>query len=499
MSLIRAVQIAAELREQATLRPLDTWRPLPGQLAILEDAARFRLFRGPNQAIGKTTAGAVDLISSATGIHPWAPSVVTPRPIEAWVLCASWSQSVAIQKKINELLPRDLLHATTSFNEVWGFRPSKSPIIRIRHVSGGWSTIRIKTTQQGGLNLAGATIDFAWFDEPPHSQRVYSEVQKRVMKAGRYGRVLITMTPINAPVDWIKDAVERGQIIDHHHSLEPHELIPVGTSRPLTLTDGTVCDADWIQDVIAETMAHEVPVVCFGEWSFAVENPIFSAYKISGSESHLITEDPPEELELWLGIDHGHKSHSEVAILIGVQKGAGDDHPRIWILAEYVSQGETTEDDDADGVLVMLEGLGLLWSDLAGVYGDRAHYGTNRRGSIAKKSNERLTAALEKSARGRAHGIRPGALGPRIQPAKRGASNLPGSVSYGCTWLHRLMLRPGHFHVHARAASVSISLQKYRMKPNSEWAHAIDAIRYGLKGYIFGTLRRFPSKSLHVW
>jgi hypothetical protein len=172
---------------------LDTWRPLPGQHGILTSPTRFRLFRGPNQAIGKTTAGAVDLTCSATGVHPWCDEVVTPFPIEGWVICASWSQSVAIQKKIWELLPKDLLHPSVRFTETWGFAPSKSPIIRIRHVpSGGWSTIRIKTTQQGGLNLAGATIQYAWFDEPPKSQRVFTEVQKRVMKAGRFGRVLMT-------------------------------------------------------------------------------------------------------------------------------------------------------------------------------------------------------------------------------------------------------------------------------------------------------------------
>ncbi len=49
----------------------------------------------------------------------------------------------------------------------------------------------------------------AWFDEPPWTSRIFGEVQKRVLKAGRYGRLGMIMTPINVPtIEWLRVEVE---------------------------------------------------------------------------------------------------------------------------------------------------------------------------------------------------------------------------------------------------------------------------------------------------
>jgi len=413
------------------------------------------------------------------------------------VLCASWSQSVAIQSKLWHWLPKDLLHPDTDYNTIRGFR-GQAPSFQVRHLpSGGWSTIRIKTTQQGGINLSGASITRAWFDEPPASDRVYSEVQKRVMSAGTAGRVLITMTPVNAPVDWLREAADHGLIVDHHHRLEPAELIPVGTDRPLMLADGTLCDANWVRAVIAETIPHEVPVVCHGEWNFAATDAIFTAYRRAGKDPHLIDTPPSQDVKLYLGIDHGTARASQVAVLIAVDDSA--DHPRLWVVDEATNeQAQTTADMDAASIFDMLERNGVRWTDLEAAFGDRPHHGSNRRGSIAKKSNELLASALTSHKRARQHGIHRKALHPRIKPAKRGAANQPGAVSYGCTWLHRLMIRPGCFHVLRRCGSLDQSLQRYRMVPNSEWSHMIDALRYGLRDLIYGSKRRLPGRPVMV-
>ena len=484
MTLRSALVKAATLRRRAEMRPLDYWRPLPGQHQLLEDNSQYRLFRGPNQAIGKTTAGAVDITCTATGDHPWCPEAVTPFPIEGWVICASWSQSVAIQKKLWELLPKDLLHPNTRFTETWGFAPSKSPIVQIRHLpSGGWSTIRIKTTNQGGLNLAGATIQYAWFDEPPKTQRVFTEVQKRVMKAGRWGRVLLTMTPVNASIDWIKKMADEEAIVDHHHRLEPHELIPVGSERPIALSDGTLCDAEWIAKVRAETPEHERPVVCDGEWYFLSDAPRFPAFKTAGSQSHVVTrEQVPTHVEydIWMGGDHGHADHAEVFILVAVQPALP--MPKIWVLGEYVSvKGTTSMDDDARGIQDLLKRWGQTWSPdcLMGVNADRAHHwgGKGRKAALQRKSNDDLTDAWE-----RLTGEKPN---PPIELVKRGAANLQGAADYGVRFLHQLMLRPGHFNIVDECDRGILSIQRYKGKPNSEWSHWVDALRYALRRYIY--------------
>lgn len=502
-----AARAARELVRRAHRRPLDHWVPLPGQYAVLTAPDKYRLFRAGNQTLGKTTCGAVDLICTATGVHPWCPAAVTPGPIEAWVICAAWPQSVAIQRKVWELLPKDLLHPETVFDEIRGFR-GKNPAFRIRHVpSNGWSIVRFKTTQQGGLNLAGATIVFAWFDEPPHDPRVFSEVSKRVTKAGRYGRVLLTMTPVNAPVEWIREATLPGEdgssplILDIHRRLEPQELIPVGRSRPICTADGTPMDEAWIAQQIRETLAHEVPVVIHGEWFFASDSPVFSAFKTSGPLSHVVDVDPDLDWDLYLGLDHGMRRHAQVALLIGVHwpegRGKGT-APIVHVIDEYVADVETTEDDDAEAILAMLEEHGLSWTSLRAVHGDIPHHGSNRRGSVAKKSNARLERALQRHPRAQLHGIRPRWMSPKIDNAKKGAAAQGGAVDFGCTYLHRLMVRPGHFSIHRRCEHTILSLQKYDMTPNSDESHLVDCMRYGLKPIIYGSRSKLPGRPVFI-
>lgn len=506
---------AAVVEREPTL----TWRPLPTQYSFLTSDHPRRLLRAGSQ-IGKTTAGAVDLIAHVTGENAWRPDLSTPafinmggrarlaRPgeaggIEAWVICASWSQSVTIQQKIYELLPKHLLHPDTEFDEVKGFR-GRNPAFRVRHKSGGWSLVRIKTMGQGGLRLASATIQYAWFDEPPESTRIYSEITKRVMRAGRWGRVILTMTPVNAPVEWIQEAVEADppRIEDHHARMEPHEfcpMVPAGNGRwahgrePLVLAEGTACDEEWIQAQIADTLPHEVPVVCHGEWRMTADAPVFPLFRTTGPESHVTAALPHGRVDILLGIDHGVRTHTQVAILAFLCRGTGPDDPdEVWVMDEYIGQIETTEDDDAEGILAMLERQDIRWAELDEVNGDRAHAGQGRGQTVAGKSNERLAKALQRHRRARLHGIR-AELHPRISKAKRGISNRSGSVDEGCTWIHRAMVR-GRFHVHPRCTGLIASIQGYDGVPNSPESHAVDGLRYCLRPAIW----RYGGRSKRV-
>ena len=485
--------------------PTIAWRPLPTQHSFLASRHKRRLLRSGNQW-GKTTAGAIDLIAHVTGVNRWCPEMATPAPIEAWVICASWSQSVVIQRKIHALLPEGVLHPDTEFDEVRGFR-GKHPAFRVKHASGGYSLVRIKTMGQGGLRLASATIQYAWFDEPPESPRIYSEITKRVMRAGRFGRIILTMTPVNADVEWIREDVEsdRPTIEDHHARMVPHEFVPlrqltqggkwVVGDEPLHLDDGTPCDAEWIEAQIADTLPHEVPVVCHGEWRMSADAPVFPRFRPAGPDAHVTDAQPPGTVELLVGIDHGVRTHTQVAILVALVRGTGPDDPdSVWVLDEYVGEVETTEDDDAEGILAALERQRVRWVELDEVSGDRAHAGTGRGPTVAGKSNEGLSRAIVRHKRARAHGIRR-ELHPRIGRAKRGVSARAGSVEAGCTWLHRAMVR-GRFRVHPRCTHLIDAILAYDGTPNSDASHAIDALRYALRPAIWRYAR--AGREMHV-
>lgn len=457
---------------------------LPGQVEVFSDPSTSRLFRAGNQSQGKTIAGCAEALWEARGKHPFRPATRPGTPAEVWILCASWDQSKAIQKKLWTLAPRSWIHPDTKFSDEHGFG-TKSPILKVRHHSGGWSIIRIKTTGQGGLRLAGATIDFAVFDEPPDSQRVYSEVKKRLQSTA--GRLLMTLTPVNRDCTYLRTEVEEGRLVDHHFPLRAENMIPVGKTRPIRLKDGTPCDQAWIDGVRADTIDYEIPVIVDGEWEFRAVQRIFSAFD---AVVHVHTRLPSGEVQLRLGIDHGtdvikvrgddgrmqQELGRQCAVLMATWREEGDAHDRVYIVDSWRASGLTTPDEDADAILEMLSRHGQTWADLHQVWGDRVHL----QGSASRKSNRDLQAAIARRLR-----VRTDAVRPPVQTAKRGAGRGAGSVMTGVRWLHHQMVRPGHFGCSPRARHVVDAIEKWDLSADSVWKDPLDGVRYGLEPLIF--------------
>jgi phage terminase large subunit-like protein len=479
VSLAEALSLTQELgrRSEASILPYLQW--LPGQLAFLQDPSKAKLARWGNQWGGKTTVGLSEVIYRCRGYHPYIE--VPQGPIEAWVLCASWPQSVSIQGKLNDLLDPDEVDwsVTRLFDQKNGFG-AKSPMVKLKN----GSIIRFRTTQQGGLNLAGATIDVALFDEPPASQRVFSEVQKRLMRQN--GVLLMTLTPINAPTDWLKDYAERGQIADHHYRLSADNLIPVGEEHPLLLADGTPMNDDWIQEVIQQTLAHEVPVVLHGEWECRVQGRYFAAFS---DVAHVSDELPQGKVQLRFGVDHGDgRNFSQAAYLCAVR--TGEDHDHVWVLDEYIADGSTTSRQDAAGVWDMLRRNGMGWHSIDKAHGDRSWAG--KQGATSRKDNAKLMQELSRMV-GAA-----GELRPRIKTVKRGQGRGRHSIDAGGRYLHQLMVTPGAFTVHPRCERLIQSLNRWDYT-DSEWKHAIDALRYALDDRIFARVRVGNGEPLYLY
>lgn len=470
----RALILARESRYRFERDPLQHIRWLPAQRALLECPDRRRLLRAGNQAQGKSTAGLANALFHALGRHPFYD--VPSAPTEGWVCCASWSQSLSIQQKLWDLTPKSEVHPACEFDPVKGFR-GRYPALQLRNGSRIW----IKTTGQGGLRLAGATLDWAMFDEPPVSARIYSEVTKRVMRTN--GWIWSTLTPVNAPVDWLQEMAGDARITDLHFRLTPENLIPTGQTRPMVLGDGTVCGAEWIDSIIADTMPHEVPVVCHGEWEFRSTGALFSRFRAT---EHVSEDMPSGSPSLRLAVDHGSGADfSSVALLVAV-----DADGVAWVVDEVVSDGETTEDDDARAILEMLGNNGLKWKDLNQVYGDRPWYGRGA-AKLGRKSNGDLARALERRQK-----LRPGALRPAFQTVKRGKGAGRGSVHLGCRYLHRAMVS-NRFRVHPRCERTIESIEKWDFTDN-EWKHCVDTLRYAVNDLVLKT-RRPGAPVVHLY
>jgi len=135
---------------------------LPVQASFLADPAAIKLLRAGNQ-VGKTWAGLAEVHYQALGRHPLRP--IAPRPegarFEAWVVCSSWAQSLAIQEKLWHIARRYLVD-DCKYDPINGFHANK-PAARYKN----GAIVRFKTGNQDSLDLAGATINLVLFDEPP--------------------------------------------------------------------------------------------------------------------------------------------------------------------------------------------------------------------------------------------------------------------------------------------------------------------------------------------
>jgi hypothetical protein len=468
MTLSRLHQITSRRRRRFEQRRARYLRWLPAQHEFLTTDARLKLLRLGNQFGGKTTVGLSEVNFRCTGKHPFID--VTPPPIEAWIVCASWSQSVAIQRKFWELCDKDELDPDTVFDPMRGFR-GKNPAVRYKN----GSIVRFKTTNQGGLNLAGATIHFVLIDEPTE-QRIFEELKKRLLRTN--GSMALTLTPINGPTDYLRELAEKGALVDIWHRLEPEQLIPIGAELPMRLPDGTPMDDAWIERIRAETLDLEEPVIVDGEWETRTQGRVFGAFDPRPKGGRHITAVVPDvDLKVCLGVDHGQKDFKQVALLVGVDV-SDPQNTRVHVLDEYVGEGNTLPKDDAKAILAMLARWGWRWEHIDHARGDKPYDGAASRRVSIRKSNKELMVAIKKqlglSSRDR--------LTPYIKQAKTGAGGGRGSIDRGCTWLHRCMLREGGFTVHPRCKRLIESMEKWDYRDN-DYKDPIDALRYATWTY----------------
>ena len=135
----------------------------------------------------------------------------------------------------------------------------------------------------------------------------------------------------------------------------------------------------------------------------------------------------------------------------------------------------TTDDEDAAGIVAMLDAAHVTWADLDVVYGDKP---AEFRDTL--KSNQTLMAAIARQLR-----VDVRDLNPQPKNTKGQAGHGKGSYHSSNRALHRLLLTPGAFHVHSRARHLQTCMQKWDGKLNSKWKHAIDALKYGLDDLIY--------------
>lgn len=177
----------------------------PKHMAFFEASAWATeiLFLAGNR-VGKTeSGGGYATVCHLTGRYPdWWPGRRFDGPIQAW--CAgdtmettrdiqqfkllgpphAWGTGVMPGEDIGEIrLRRGVENAVAS--------------VRVRHQSGGWSTLGFKSYDQGRRNFQGTERHVIWLDEECPLP-VYEECITRTMATPRFegGLVMLTFTPL---------------------------------------------------------------------------------------------------------------------------------------------------------------------------------------------------------------------------------------------------------------------------------------------------------------
>lgn len=180
----------------------------PRHIEFFEAGAKFRerCMMAANR-VGKTFgAGGYETACHLTGQYPdWWPGRRFEGPIRAWAAGKTneTTRDIVQSTLLGEIAFRDGRKGFTGTGVVPGetlgavtWKQGVSDLadtIKVRHVSGGWSTLGLKSYQQGRGSFEGTAQHIIWLDEEPPIE-VYGECLIRT--ATTNGLVYLTFTPL---------------------------------------------------------------------------------------------------------------------------------------------------------------------------------------------------------------------------------------------------------------------------------------------------------------
>lgn len=175
---------------------------------------RARTFMAANR-VGKTVVGGYETSCHLTGLYPhWWEGARFRHPIRAWA-CGKTNETTrdivqsVLLGEIEYDGPRKVVDGTGIIpRDNIGFGAGQITwkqgvadlidTIKIKHVSGGWSKLGIKSYAQGRGSFEGTAQHFIWDDEEPPMD-IFSE---QIIRTGTTrGRLLLTYTPLEGMSD----------------------------------------------------------------------------------------------------------------------------------------------------------------------------------------------------------------------------------------------------------------------------------------------------------
>lgn len=204
-------QYIVELDTRRNRNKLAEYRPYPKQIEFHSSLKTYdeSMLLGGNQ-IGKTLAGAYEMAIHLTGRYPddW-PGHRFKKPIVA--LAGSVTGELTRKGVQRMLIGKPEVRKEWGTGaipfECFGDITMKTGVkhaidsILVKHVSGGYSVLKLLSYEQGQEKWQADTVDLVWFDEEPPWD-VYMEGITRT-NATR-GKIMITFTPLHGISEVVK-------------------------------------------------------------------------------------------------------------------------------------------------------------------------------------------------------------------------------------------------------------------------------------------------------
>lgn len=231
---VELIQLLEELDRRNRTRKIFSYYPETGPLRrelyvkhnkFFDAGARFteRLMMAANR-VGKTEGvGAYEVTLHLTGQYPdWWTGKRFDRPTDGWAAGDSHEtvRDIIQLKLLGKLDDESFGTAMIPKDSIIGFNRRRGladtvDTIQVRHVSGGTSTLGLKSYDQKRKSFQGTKKDFIWLDEEPPID-IYTEALLRTADtSGRdedNGLMILTFTPLSGMSETVLSFLPGGEI-----------------------------------------------------------------------------------------------------------------------------------------------------------------------------------------------------------------------------------------------------------------------------------------------
>lgn len=197
--------------------------------------ARERAFFGANRS-GKSLATSAETSMHITGNYPinshdseglpWSwDGYVYNRPVNVWVAGVTNKETFQSLKKYYLGSPDGKIgYIHPSLIEK---KDEQQQIYYIKHSSGGLSTLRFKSYEQGADSWQAEKLDIIHLDEEP-PQKIYSEAITRTAStsADHYGMILLSMTPLKGVTSLMLKYMQNTICDEKENEIETRKISP---------------------------------------------------------------------------------------------------------------------------------------------------------------------------------------------------------------------------------------------------------------------------------